>query len=118
MHSTHTPPPPPPVTILGQFVTKLLDHGCLSMISVAPRAKAIQKQGFSDQVTARIEAPQRRSTRSILYLKWSISIKWYELSQMDFSLPSIKQISDFLLHLLQDKNLQPSTIDGYRTATN
>ena len=35
---------------------------------------------------------------------------------MDFRNPSIKQIADFLLHLFQEKNLQPSTIDGYRSA--
>ena len=35
---------------------------------------------------------------------------------MDFRSPSIKQIADFLLYLFQEKLLQPSTIDGYRTA--
>ena len=35
---------------------------------------------------------------------------------MDFRSPSVKQIVDFLLHLFQEKNLQPSTIDGYRSA--
>ena len=30
--------------------------------------------------------------------------------------PSIKQTADFLLYLFQEKNLQPSTIDYYRTA--
>ena len=35
---------------------------------------------------------------------------------VDFRNPSIKQIADFLLHLFQEKNLQPSTIDGYRSA--
>ena len=35
---------------------------------------------------------------------------------MDFRSPSIKEIADFLLYLFQEKNLQPSTIDGYRTA--
>ena len=35
---------------------------------------------------------------------------------MDFRSPSVKQIADFLLHLFQEKNLQPSTIDGYRSA--
>ena len=29
---------------------------------------------------------------------------------------SIKQTADFLLYLFQEKNLQPSTIDDYRTA--
>ena len=34
---------------------------------------------------------------------------------MDFRSPSLSQIADFLLHLFQ-KHLEPSTIDGYRTA--
>ena len=28
----------------------------------------------------------------------------------------MKAIADFLLHLFEEKNLQPSTIDGYRSA--
>ena len=35
---------------------------------------------------------------------------------MDFSTPSVKQISDFFMYLYQDQNRRPSTIDGYRTA--
>ena len=35
---------------------------------------------------------------------------------MDFRSPSVTQIADFLLYLFSEKNLQPSTIDGYRTA--
>ena len=35
---------------------------------------------------------------------------------MDFRSPSIKQIADFLLFLFQKRHLQPSTIEGYRTA--
>ena len=35
---------------------------------------------------------------------------------MDFSSPSIKQISDFFMYLYQDLNRRPSAIDGYRTA--
>ena len=35
---------------------------------------------------------------------------------MDFRSPSVNQIADFLLHLFKEKNLQPSTIEGYRTA--
>ena len=30
--------------------------------------------------------------------------------------PPVKSIADFLLYLFQDRNLQPSTIDGYRSA--
>ena len=35
---------------------------------------------------------------------------------MDFRAPPLKAIADFLLHLFQDKKLQPSTIDAYRSA--
>ena len=35
---------------------------------------------------------------------------------MDFSTPSVKQVSDFFMHLYQDLNRRPWTIDGYRTA--
>ena len=49
---------------------------------LAPRASAIKEQGFSEAVAARIEAPQRRSTRSVYEAKWTIFtsgasvIKW------------------------------------------
>ena len=35
---------------------------------------------------------------------------------MDFGAPPLKAIADFLLHLSQDRKLQPGTIDGYRSA--
>ena len=39
---------------------------------MAPRATSIKKQGFSEAVAARIEAPQRGSTRSVCEAKWTI----------------------------------------------
>ena len=83
---------------------------------LAPRASVIQEQGFSNEVAARIEAPQRRSTRAVYKSKWAIFVKWCDSNEVDFRSPSINQIADFHLHLFKDKNLQPSTIDGYRTA--
>ena len=83
---------------------------------MAPRAFAIQQAGFSEEVVTRIEAPQRRSTRAIYESKWSVFVRWCEEHKVDFRSPSIKQIADFLLYLFQEKHLQPSTIDGYRTA--
>ena len=38
-----------------------------------------------------------------------------EKNLVDFSAPSVKQISDFFMYLYQDLNRRPSTIDGYRT---
>ena len=83
---------------------------------LAPRASAIKEQGFSEAVAARIEAPQRGSTRSVYEAKWTIFTKWCPSNQVDFRAPPLKAIADFLLHLFQDKKLQPSTIDGYRSA--
>ena len=83
---------------------------------LAPRASAIKEQGFSEAVAARIETPQRRSTRSVYEAKWTIFTKWCLSNQVDFRAPPLKAIADFLLHLFQDKKLQPGTIDGYRSA--
>ena len=79
---------------------------------MAPRSEVIKEQGFSSPVASRIEAPQRSSTRTVYEAKWSVFVRWCETSQVDFRSPSIKHIADFLLHLFQEKNLQPSTIDG------
>ena len=83
---------------------------------LAPRATEIKEQGFSEAVAARIEAPQRGSTRSVYEAKWTIFTKWCLSNQVDFRAPPLKAIADFLLYLFQDRKLQPGTIDGYRSA--
>ena len=83
---------------------------------MAPRATKIKEQGFSEAVAARIEAPQRRSTRSVYEAKWAIFTKWCISNQVDFRSPPVKSVADFLMYLFEDKKLQPSTIDGYGSA--
>ena len=83
---------------------------------MAPRAAAIMEQGFSEAVAARIEAPQRGSTRSVYEAKWTIFTKWCLTNKVDFRAPPVKSVADFLMYLFQDRKLQPSTIDGYRSA--
>ena len=83
---------------------------------VAPRTTAIKEQGFSEAVAARIEAPQRRLTRSVYEAKWTIFTKWCLSNKVDFRAPPVKSVADFLMYLFQDRRLQPSTIDGYRSA--
>ena len=68
----------------------LYEPSCL-----APRVEAIKQQGFSDQVAARIEAPQRPSPRAIYEAKWALFVHWCQSNQMDFRSPSIKQVADF-----------------------
>ena len=67
-------------------------------------------------MAARIEAPQRRSTRSVYEAKWAIFTKWCVTNQVDLKSPPVKSVADFLMYLFEDKKLQPSTIDGYRSA--
>ena len=83
---------------------------------LAPRASSIRRQGFSEEVAARIKAPQRSSTRAVYKSKWAIFVKWCDSNQVDFRAPSLKQVADFLLYLFKERQLQPSTIEGYRTA--
>ena len=80
------------------------------------RSGQLQEQGFSVEVAERIAAPQRSSTRTIYKSKWALFEKWCRENSVDFSTPSVKQISDFFMYLYQDLNRRPSTFDGYRTA--
>ena len=80
------------------------------------RSGQLQEQGFSLKVTESIAAPQRLSTRTIYKSKWALFEKWCRENSVDFSTPSVKQVSDFFMYLYQDLNRRPSTIDGYRTA--
>ena len=80
------------------------------------RSGQLQEQGFSVEVAERIAAPQRLSTRTIYKSKWALFEKWCRENSVDFSTPSVKQVSDFFMYLYQDLNGRPSTIDGYRTA--
>ena len=67
------------------------------------------------EVAEIIAAPQRSSTRTIYKSKWALFEKWCRENSVDFSTPSVKQISDFFIYLYQDLNRCPSTIDGYIT---
>ena len=54
----------------------------------------LQEQGFSVEVAERIAAPQRSSTRTIYKSKWALFEKWCRENSVDFSTPSVKQMSD------------------------
>ena len=72
---------------------------------VAPRATTIKEQGFSEAVATTIEAPQRRSTRSVDEAKWTIFIKWCISNQVDFRAPPVNSVADFLMYLFEERNL-------------
>ena len=81
---------------------------------MAPRATSIKEQGFSEAVAARIEAPQRGSTRSIYEAKWTIFTKWCVTNQVDFRAPPVKSVADFLMYLLKtgSYSLPPLMVTG------
>ena len=41
--------------------------------------------------------------------------KWCVTNQVDLRAPPVKSVADFLMYLLQDRKLGPSTFDGYRS---
>ena len=68
---TESAQPAPPVdTALQSDPTQKSDKS--KSPCMAPRASAIKEQGFPEAVAARIEAPQRGSTRSVYEAKWTI----------------------------------------------
>ena len=71
---------------------------------MAPTARATEEQGFAEAVAARIEAPQRGSTKSVYVAKWTIFTKWCLSNQVDFRVPPLKAIT----------KLQTGTIDCIR----
>ena len=71
------------------------------------RSGQLQEQGFSVEVAERIAAPQRSSTRTIYKPKWALFEKWCRENSVDFSTPSIKQVSNFFMYLYQDFKQAP-----------
>ena len=75
---------------------------------MAPRASAIKEQW--------IEAPQRGSTRSVYEASQPFLQSGASVIRWILGHPPVKSIANFLIYLFQDRKLQPSTIEGYRSA--
>ena len=85
---------------------------------MAPRASAIKEQGFSEAVAARIEVPQRGSTRSVYEAKWTIFTKWCISHQVDFRAPPVKSVADFLMYRTGSCNPAPLMVTGQPSLIN
>ena len=77
---------------------------------MAPGASAVEEQGFSEAVTARIEAPQWGSTRSFYEAKWTICCKWCITNQVSLRAPTVKSVADFLMYLMKTGNYSPALL--------
>ena len=71
------------------------------------RSGQLEEQDFSVEVKERIAAPQRSATSTIYKSKWALFEKWCRENSVDFSTPSVKQVSDFFMYLYQDLNRHP-----------
>ena len=69
-----------------------------------------QPDPAQESANPELTSAQRRSSSSVYEAKWCLS------NQVEFRAPPLKAITDFLLHLFQDRKLQSCTIDGYRSA--
>ena len=70
------------------------------------RSGHLQEQGFSVEVAGRIAVPQDH-----LQVKVALFEKWCRENLVDFSTPSVKQVSDFFMYLVpRSKQAQRGTI--------
>ena len=81
----------------------------------------VDQRGSSDierelEIKQRISNPQRESTQRIYLSKFLIFSKWCDENAVSSLCPTTENISMFFLHLFKDKNLDPVTIQGYRSA--
>ena len=95
----------PPVLLLGKVVSKLSDHLYKRVILIAPGWPNMP--WFRDLVDLSSQIPRAGDPA------------FQQGSSQGSDQPKPSRMAprdDFLLHLFQEKNLQPSTIDGYRSA--
>ena len=66
------------------------------------------------EVAERTAAPQRSSTSTIFKSKRALFEKWCRENSVDFSTPSVKQVSDYFMYLYQDLTgaLRPLMVIG------
>ena len=78
---------------------------------------SMQQQGFSGSVASRVAKAVRRSSRRIYDHKWKLFLKWCAQNQIpNPEQASVQSITSFLNWLFETKELEVSTIRGYRAA--
>ena len=107
---------PTPVTSINNTSQTVPQSSVLQQSKTSQPTRLVSRSGQLHEQAERIAAPQRSSTRTIYKSKWVLFERWCRENSVDFSTPSMKQVSDFFMYLYQDLNRRPSTINGYRTA--
>ncbi len=76
---------------------------------------SLRGQGFSGDVSKRIAAGHRASTRSIYDSRWRIFCDWCSIQGKDPLTTTAPVVADFLTYLFEVKKLAVTSITGYRS---
>ena len=74
------------------------------------RSRASPRQWQQELKLLKEDQPNQSEAKRSIFTKWCLN------NQVDFRAPPVKSVADFLMYFFQDRKLQPSTIDGYRSA--
>lgn len=74
------------------------------------------KKGFSSKASKYAHKCVRTSSSEVYSAKWKIFSDWCNSTEIDPLQVSSAQLADFFVYLFEERNLQPSTIKGYRSA--
>ena len=75
--------------------------------------KSIRDTNFSEKVTQHSSKARRNSTRKAYDLKWNLFSRWCRIRVINPVMASSGNVEDFLLHMIQEKKRQVSTVKGY-----
>ena len=87
--------------------------GCNETPRLVLIQQALQKRGFSGQVSRMVSSSVRPSTNKVYDTKWNIFAAWCEKRKVCASKASTPLVADFLA---EKQTLAPTTVEGYRTA--
>ena len=78
--------------------------------------RSLQTRGFSQEAASQISRGRRQSSRAVYNSKWRIFAGWCAERTVDPFQVTIPQLADFFMFLFHEKQLNPRTIKGYRSA--
>ena len=87
--------------------------GCNETPRLVLIQQALQKRGFSGQVSRMVSSSVRPSTNKVYDTKWTIFAAWCEKRKVCASKASTPLVADFLA---EKQTLAPTSVEGYRTA--
>ena len=85
--------------------------------SVVPSWGSLRKLGFSERVVDRIINARAASTNKQYKSKWDYFVSWSTSSGRDPLAASLPLLTEFLVHVFNDRKVSVRTLKNYRSAT-